>query len=277
MAAEEIKYRNNEEHNRAYDKRRDNDTIKTPSISIYDVDYAILYWLREKIAFQVPENGNMIDVPIVYANGETWSQIQAHGYLRDSQNQLLTPYGTLRRVTMTEDERFKKLDINRGSYGSSYKIIPNPDYRNFENQRNPHAQTTNTRISNQYFIQVMPEYYIVEYELLFWTTLVEQMNTILQDLIPTSNFAWGDSYKFRSSVGSISHETVNAPDSQRLVRATIPITVDARLINEFELKKSTVEKAFTLKRLVIRNERSSFDAIPLDYNQPFPNHNKNKR
>lgn len=277
MAGLEIKYKGDAPGNRAYDKRRDTDTIKTPSISIYDVDYAILYWLQQKIAAQVSENGNMVDVPFSYANSETWSQIQAHGYLRDSQNQLLTPYSTLRRITMTEDERFKKLDVNRGSYGSSYKIYPSANYRNFENQRNPHAQTTNTRMSDQYFIQVMPEFYIVEYELLIWTTLTEQMNSVLQDIIPTSNFAWGDSYKFRTNVGSISLETINAPDSQRLVRASIPLTVDARLINEFEIKKSTVEKAYTLKRIVIRNERSSFDAIPLNYSQPFPNHNKNKR
>jgi len=275
MANPKLKYRGESTLNRAYEKRRDNDILKAPSITIYDVDYAIMHWLREEIGFQVQENGRMINVPVMYANSETWAQVQANGYMRDVEGKLLTPYCTIRRTNMSEDPRFKKLDLNKSTYGSSYKFYT--EGLNLENQRNQHAKTYNTKPSLQYLIQVMPEFYIVEYELLLWTSLVEQMNTLIENIIPTSNFAWGDELKFITVVGDIGLETVNTPGEERLVRANIPLTVDAKLLNEFELKKSTVEKAFTLKRVVVQNERSSFDAITHDVSDQFPTHNKNRR
>ena len=51
--------------NRSNDTRRDNDSFKTPSITLYDIDYAILYFLKEKINFQIEENGRMINVPVI--------------------------------------------------------------------------------------------------------------------------------------------------------------------------------------------------------------------
>ena len=56
--------------NRADQVRRDTDTIKTPTCTIYDVDYAIISYLREVVHPQIEEDGLKIDVPIMYANGE---------------------------------------------------------------------------------------------------------------------------------------------------------------------------------------------------------------
>ena len=55
---------------RADELRRDNDTIKTPKCTIYDVDYAIISYLRDIIQPQVIEHDAVIDVPIKYAIGE---------------------------------------------------------------------------------------------------------------------------------------------------------------------------------------------------------------
>jgi hypothetical protein len=44
--------------------------------------------------------------------------------------------------------------------------------------------------------------------------------------------------------------------------------VDARLQSEFELRKSTIQKAYTTKRIVFRTEQSSFDINAVDR---FPN------
>ena len=69
--------------NRADQVRRDNDIVKTPKVTIEDVDFAIISYLRDVIKPQVIENGQTIDVPIMYANGEKWAQVQSRGFMRD--------------------------------------------------------------------------------------------------------------------------------------------------------------------------------------------------
>ena len=252
----------NGDFNRAYEVRRDNDTFRTPSITIYDVDYAIMYYLKNVIDLQVEQNEYMVDVPIVYASAEIWSQIQGRGYLRDKQGKLLAPYGVIRRISMSEDDRFKKVDVNKAPDGSN--LIIRPKERNFENIRDQHKKTQNSDFSEEYYVSVMPEFYKVEYELMFFSYYIEQMNKIVQDIIPTSNFVWGDAYKFRTMVGDISFDNINPSNSERLVTATLPLSVDARLQSEFELRKSTIQKAYSVKRVVFRTEHSSFDINAVD-------------
>lgn len=249
---------NNAPINRAYETRRDNDTFKTPSITLYDIDYAIMHFLRNEIDLQVDQNEVMIDVPIVYASGEIWSQIQGRGYMRDRQGKVLAPYGVIRRLSMSEDERFKKLDVNIAPVDSNILIRPINE-RNFENIRDRHNELQNSNFSDEFYISVVPEFYVLEYELILYTHLIEQMNNLVQSIIPTSNFVWGDSWKFRTRVGDISFDTINPTDSERLVQATIPLSVDGRLQQEFELRKSTIQKAHSIKRLVFRTDQSSFD------------------
>lgn len=257
--------------NRAYETRRDTDTFKTPSITIYDVDYAIMYFLRNEIDLQVDQNEVMIDVPVVYASAEIWSQIQGRGYMRDKQGKILAPYGVIRRLSMSEDDRFKKLDVNIAPTESNIIIKPKIQ-RNFENIRDRHNELQNSNFSDEFFISVVPEFYIVEYELILYTHLVEQMNSLVQSIIPTSNFVWGDSWKFRTRVGDISFDTINPTDSERLVQATLPLTVDARFQEEFELRKSTIQKAHSVKRVVFRTDKSAFDINAVNY---FPGEKPN--
>ena len=252
--------------NRAYETRRDNDTFRTPAITLYDIDYAILYYLKNEINTQIEQNEEIIDVPIVYASAEIWSQLQGKGYLRDKQGKILAPYGVIRRTSMSEDDRFKKLDVNNAPVGSN--LIISPKYRNFENIRDKHRSTQNSNFADEYYISVMPEFYRIEYELTFFTYYIEQMNKIVQDIIPTSNFVWGDSYKFRTLVGDVSFEDINPSNSERLVKCSMPLTVDGRLQSEFELRKSTIQKAYSIKRVVFRTEHSSFDINAVEN---FPN------
>ena len=70
----------NAETNRANETRRDTDIIKTPKITIEDVDFAIISYIRDVIKPYVVENGQVIDVPVMYANGEKWAQVQAKGF-----------------------------------------------------------------------------------------------------------------------------------------------------------------------------------------------------
>lgn len=256
--------------NRAYDTRRDTDSFKTPSITLYDIDYAILNFLKEKLNFQIEENGKMINVPVMYAGGETWSQIQRHGYLRDKTRKILTPVIVLRRSGLMEDDRFAQLDVRGTNSGNSIiiranrspaagKIIPDRQLTDIYDQ---YQQTDNSKRNIEYYATVIPTLVKVTYDLFIWTELHTQLNSIVEKLIPQNRLIWGDSYKFTTKVADFTFETLNETGNDRIVRASTQLEVDGRLQEEFELFESDVAKAHSIKRFVFQNEVEQTEIYP---------------
>jgi hypothetical protein len=54
-------------------------------------------------------------------------------------------------------------------------------------------------------------------------------------------------------IGSVNFETVNTAGEDRLVRATIPLTVMGTLLSDHETKISTLKKMFSVKKVVFEN------------------------
>jgi len=247
----------NPEINRAFEQRRDNDTIKSPTIGIYDVDYAIMDWLRSVIRPYIIENNRRLDVPVMYANGESWAQYQAKGFMYDKKGKIMTPLISLRRSSVVERDVLKTLGVNQ-----------NPEQNNLlfknrfstTNRYDRFAATYNKKRSHEYYIAPLPEYVDVSYEMLIWTEYQEQMNGVIEQIIPTNGFAWGTTWKFTTMMQDVSFETITATGEDRLVRATIPLTVKATLAMPSELRRSNVEKRISTKKI-------KFGEYTLD---PFP-------
>ncbi len=77
--------------NRAREISRRNDKIKDFSIGLQDLDGAIIYYFNNTIKPQVFQDGEMINVPIIYGSPERWKSIQQDGFLRDSNNKVRVP------------------------------------------------------------------------------------------------------------------------------------------------------------------------------------------
>lgn len=240
----------NSAKNRAYDTRRDNDTFIVPSITIYDIDYAILFFLQNKITPQIEENGNLLNVPVIFANGEKWVQIQRQGYLRDSNRKIMAPLISIRRVSMVEDERFSKLRISNDKDGANSLIIYPIAQKNSQHD----VPRENTQQSFDYYVSAIPTNVRVSYELILWADKVHQLNTIVESIVPNDNVPWGDVFQFVTKIQDYSFDITNNIGEDRIARCTIPIQVDGFLQPEFNLKESTVQKAHTLKRIVWKNE-----------------------
>jgi|TARA_R110001592_G_scaffold108916_2_gene304232 hypothetical protein len=240
--------------NRAEQVRRDTDTIKTPSCTIYDVDYAIISYIRDTIKPQVEEQGNLIDIPIQYANGEKWSMVQKHGYMRDAKGRLMAPLMTLKRNSITERDILKKLDVNRNPSGNAMVL------QNKFTQANSYDRfgvLTNAKPTKEFYITSVPEFVEISYELLIWTSFTEQMNSLIEQIMPTGGFAWGTTWKFNTFIDDYSFETMNNTGEDRVVRATLPLRTKATLLMEDELRVSTVQKRFSTKQIKFGAEHES--------------------
>jgi len=240
-------YRN--QVNRAEQIREDNDYIKVPEITIYDVDYAILHYLRNSIKPEVQDRDRMIDVPVMYASGEIWSQIQSNGFMRDEKNKLLCPVMTLSRTRMEEYKDFAKLDVNNRVSSRVYHSL------GYTQTNDRHALSNRLDLElpkAEIYTILIPEYYYVYYDLIIWTDFNEQLNKVVEQIIPVNNFVWGNDYQFVTNVEDFYFSTVNISKQERIVKASTKLRVLATLMPAYVERKSSIQKAFSIKKVNMR-------------------------
>ena len=97
--------------NRSKQSRRDDDIIRTPKRTLYDIDYAMKWYIENEIQPQVIANKNLVSVPVIFSNGEKWDNVRRLGYIRDEKGMLQSPLIMLKRNSATE--RDMHLDVNR--------------------------------------------------------------------------------------------------------------------------------------------------------------------
>lgn len=234
--------------------RRDNDTVKSPKITLYDVDYAMMYEIGENMKIKVPEKGRMIDVPVIYADSETWTQIRARGYVRDAKRKAMAPIIAIRRTSVDPDDRLPLLDLNQ--YVSRRRFYP---YKSRSNQYDRFGDQVIRQPENEFYYVDLPTYVRVNYDVVIWTNLIEQLNIVYQILLAQSNHVWGDAYSFRVFVGSMSMNTSTNSGEDRIVSATVSLVVDGYLREEFEYHEPTLNKAFSIKKVRFDNEQEELD------------------
>ena len=243
--------------NRAQQIRRDNDTIKTPTCTLYDIDFAIMWYLQNRVDAKVTENGTRIQVPVQYANGEKWAQIQKHGYMRDNNNKLMAPIITIRRDNVIERPDMPQL----GTYlnpesptGQQNFVMTLKNNYTVANRYDRFGLLNNTKPTREYYILQMPTYVDVTYNLYAWTDTVEQLNSIIESIMNVNGFAWGDSWKFTTIVNDFSMETVNDAGGDRIISSNTTLNVKGVIITESQLQQSSMQKAYSVKQIVFKTE-----------------------
>ena len=68
--------------NRALQHKRE-DTTQDVSVSLMDMDSAIMFYFENVIKPSVVENGETVKVPIMYSSPERWAAVQKTGFMRD--------------------------------------------------------------------------------------------------------------------------------------------------------------------------------------------------
>ena len=256
--------------NRSKQIRRDNDIIKTPKCTIEDVDFAMISYIRDVLKLQVTENGQLIDVPIMYANGEKWAQVQAKGFMRDRKGKIMTPLISIRRGSITERDTLKSLGVNNNPAGNDY-VFQNK--HSMQNKYDKFSTQYGKQRKKEYYLAPVPEFVDVAYELLLWTEYTEQMNNLVEQIMPTNGFAYGTTFKFPTYLQDVTFDTTNQTGEDRVVRATIPLTTKATLLMPFELQKSNFQKNISVKKIVFGNETETFNVNTID--EPPGGYNSN--
>jgi len=256
--------------NRATQVRRDDDVIRSTRRSIYDIDYAMKAFIDKEIQPQIIDNDVIVPVTVIFANGEKWDNVRRLGYMRDEKGMLQSPSIMLKRNSFSERDSYKTLDVNRNP--SNNYII----HRNAYNARNRYEDRlfpmpiAHPAPSLPIYVVDIPKYITVEYDMMIWCDFSTQLNELVNQIFTYNRFSWGvGDNRYHTTLGAVTFETVNTVGEDRLVRASIPMTVLGTLQNEHEVRTSSIKKMYSIKKLtfetVIETVTSIFDTttVPL--------------
>lgn len=251
------------QENKAFDTRRDKDTYKNFTVTLLDIDSALLEYLQNVINPTVVDVGSSVKVPIIYGSPERWNAIQNDGYYRDINGKVQLPAIMFKRSSFSKNENLQT--FNRYlTYPVMTKFSEKNQYTKFSLLNNTVAPV------HQIQAVTLPDHVKVEYEFMVWTEYVEQMNGILEKINFASEDYWGDPqrFKFRVTINDYSHTTEVSNDKDRMVRTSFSLSLFGYLLPEsFEDRKTTVQKMLTPKKISITAEvvnNSEMDAANKD-------------
>jgi hypothetical protein len=241
--------------NRARQYNRDADNVKDVSISLMDLDSAIMYYFTEVIKPTVIEDGETIKVPVMYSSPERWFAVQKLGFMRDKKRQLILPAIAFRRTGMSKDETIPldTMDPEEPKLHWQFerKYTDANRYDNFSVQQGIIPQ-------REFYNVAVPDFMVLTYDFMIWTHYIEQMNKLVERINWSEGAYWGEpgKMKFRTSIDSYTDST-EVSERERIVRTEFSVTLKGYLIPEAfnELAgPHTMQKHLTPKTLTIGAE-----------------------
>ena len=163
----------------------------------------------------------------------------------------MTPVISIRRGSIIERDSLKSLGVNNNPSGNDFMF---QNKHSLENRYDKFSVQYNKKRKKEYYLAPVPEFVDVSYELLLWTEYTEQMNSLVEQIMPTNGFAYGTTFKFPVFMSDVTFDTTNATGEDRVVRATIPLTCKAALLMPFELQRSNLQKRLSVKKIIFGNE-----------------------
>lgn len=230
--------------NRAEQVKRESDD-KGRGVKLYDVDLAIAEHMIDVVVPTVEVFREKVKVPVVYGNPERWKAVQKDGYLRDKKGQIQIPLIMFKRNSIARDDSMPS-SMNRNLiYPTLTKYSKKHKYDRFS------AMSGTQRPVEQYNV-TMPDYVTITYEVMIWTDFTEHMNKIVEAFQYATDEYWGDKsgFKFRVRIDSFDNTTEVGEGSQRIVRTTFTMAVNAYLLPEKFDNELTTKKGFSPKKVV---------------------------
>ena len=254
--------------NRSLQNSFEGDTVKPFTIGIQDLDEAIMYYFQNVIRPFVIQNGNRIEVPVIYGAPERWKSVQRDGYYKDKNGAIMAPLIMFKRNTIEKNRSLgNKLD---GNYPNLYGVMKKKyDTKNFYSNFNV---LTNRIPEEQFYAVTIPDYVTLTYSCVVYTYYVEQLNKIVEAIEYASDSYWGNPqrYQFKASIDSFTTVTELPQDNVRVVRSTFDIKLYGYIIpntlqnNISSLKKFRNKTKIIFSLETVENPALLFPNVPIN-------------
>ena len=219
------------------------------SISLFDIDYAIMSYLEDTVLPELDDNGKALKIPVIYGNSERWEGARRQGVYRDTHGKLQLPLMMLRRTSVAKNESMPMLNRHT-SYQGITKYSKENRYDRFT--------LLGKSITPKYEIYniTMPDYVEINYECMGWTNYTEHLNIVIESLTFASDEYWGDKQKFKFNTTISDYNMVNevGEGTERINRVEFTLNVKAYLLPEKFDGENTIKKSISTKRVVVATE-----------------------
>ena len=227
------------------------DDVKNLSVGIMDMDSAIMYYFNEVIKPEVEVNKEKVKVPCIYASPERWNQITKQGFLRDKKRQIIVPLIVFKRTGMSRDDNMPidKLDANDPKIFYSFQKRYSQ-----QNRFDKFSVLQNIEPNREYYNVAMPDYVSLTYEFTIWTSYIEQMNSIVENINFSDGAYWGEPGKMRFRTKIESFSDASQVEGERLIKTTFGMNLNGYILPESFNNEITTQKYLTPKKIIIREE-----------------------
>ncbi len=238
--------------NRGLLRSRNDDNVQNFSVGLMDIDSTIMYYFNNVIKPTVEENGEVVKVPIMYSNPERWSIVQKRGYLLDNKKQLLVPLIAFKRSSIEKDTNLTVDKLNPKDPKLFYTF---QKQYSAKNRYDKFSVQQGLNKSKELYSVAVPDYVKLTYEFIIWTSYMEQMNKMIEQIIYSEGAYWGEDgkFKFRTQIDSYTDASEVAVNTERLIKTNFSVTLNGYLIPEEFNNVVTTQKQLTPKRIVIND------------------------
>ena len=249
--------------NRSEQMSSKGDTTKEFSVGVKDIDEAVFYYFNNEIKPFVYQNGNRIEVPVIYGSPERWKSFQRDGYYRDKSGAIMLPIVVIKRDSLTKDRTVaNKLDANMPNlYGQWSKEFSSKNfYSNF-------GTLNNRKPVEKFHIVAQPDYVTMEYSCIIQTYYMEQLNKIIEACEYASDAYWGnpERFQFRAFIDTFTTATELTQGKDRLVTGTFNIRLRGYILPDTIQKELNATKVYNSKAKITITTETTNNIEDIDF------------
>ena len=213
--------------NRGKITQRD-DNIKDITVGLQDHDEAIKYYFDNVIKPTVTNNGERINIPLIYGNPERWKSVQRDGFYRDKEGKIQTPIIVFKRNSVERRRDLgNKMDANNPQLYQTFqkKYTKRNQYDNFSVLQNRTPQ-------KEFHSVIIPDYVRLKYSFIIWTDYVAQMNKITEAINYASDSYWGDPerFKFMARIDTFTNRVEVTQGDNRVVKTDFGLDLQGYIV-----------------------------------------------
>jgi hypothetical protein len=225
------------------------DTTKPFVLGLQDIDESIMYYFENVIKPYVYQNGVKIPVPIIYGSPERWKSTQKDGYYKDLNGAIMSPLIMFKRDTIDKNRSVtNKLDANTPHLYTSWKKTYNAknSYSNFD-------VLINRVPTEQFVVNVVPEYVTITYSCIVQTYYMEQLNKVIEAINYASDSYWGDPerFKFKATIDSFATSAEISDTTNRVVKGSFNIKLYGYMVPDTIQKEITAIKKYNSRSQIV--------------------------
>ena len=106
---------------------------------------------------------------------------------------------------------------------------------------------------NEYYNVAVPDYMVLNYDFIIWTSYIEQMNKLIEKINWSDGSYWGEpgKMKFKTYIESFT-DVIEVSDNERIVKTEFSIVLNGYLIPNAFNDLITTQKHLTPKRVIMK-------------------------